>query len=84
MSPFRCVLRAQRRLADGSAVLDKFGFLRTAPQPPFRSGESTRCTCCGSSQWLVGRQSAQCAVCAAPAALATPVTTTQLTAKLKG
>lgn len=30
----------------------------------YRAGEVNRCPGCGRSQWLVGRQSAECAFCA--------------------
>jgi hypothetical protein len=56
--------------------------LRPAPQPPFRSGETTRCIEC--SQWLVGRATAECAVCGAPAILASPITHTHFTSHRKG
>lgn len=76
---YRRVVRAMRGLQAGTVVLDEYGFLRAAPQPPFRSGETTRCTACGASHWLVGRRSAECAVCGSPAILATPNTQTHLT-----
>jgi hypothetical protein len=86
-SPIRSSL-SWLRGKQGSFVIDEFAFLgfarRSDPQPPFRSGEATRCTCCGASQWIVGRQSAECGACGSPAALATPSTTTHLTAKPKG
>jgi hypothetical protein len=39
---------------------------------PFRLGEAAPCGDCGSVQWLVGRQSAECAGCGAPLPLALP------------
>lgn len=76
--PYRRVLRACRQLKEGSAVLNRWGFLEAVPQPPFRTGETNRRTCCGASQWLVGRKSAECGVCGAPAILATPGANTHL------
>jgi hypothetical protein len=77
-TPYARVIRAHRQIMDGTATINRWGFLEAAPQPPFRSGETTRCTCCGASQWLVGRQSAECGVCGAPAILATPGANTHL------
>lgn len=77
-TPYWRVIRAMRGLEEGTLVQDKYGFLHTAPQPPFRSGETTRCTACGASHWLVGRRSAECAVCGSPAILAIPNTQTHL------
>ena len=39
---------------------------------PFRAGEAESCGECGGVQWLVGRQSAECAICGAPLPLAIP------------
>ena len=78
LTPYRRVLRAHRQLKDGSAVLNRLGFLEAAPQPLFHTGETTRCTCCGASQWLVGRQSAECSFCGAPSILAAPGANTHL------
>ena len=36
----------------------------------FRSGETNRCPGCGHSQWLVGRTTAECAVCSTALPLA--------------
>lgn len=41
-------------------------------QMPFRAGEPAICGECGGAQWLVGRQSAECAGCGAPLPLALP------------
>lgn len=81
---FRQLLRNLRKLEEGTVVLGAHGFLRPAPQPPFRSGETTRCIECGASQWLVGRATAECAVCGAPAILASPITHTHFTSHRKG
>lgn len=72
------VVRALRKISDGTAKINQLGFLEAAPQPAFRSGETSRCICCGASQWLVGRQSAECAICGAPAILAAPGANTHL------
>ena len=31
--------------------------------PAYRRGEVNRCPACGQSQWLVGRVTAECAIC---------------------
>lgn len=76
---FRRVLRALRGLKEGTIVRNEFGFLSPAPKLLARKQETSRCTACGASHWLVGRRSAECAVCGSPAVLATTNTQTHLT-----
>lgn len=35
----------------------------------YRKGERNHCPCCGKSQWMVGRMSAECAFCGTAVAL---------------
>lgn len=49
-----------------------------SPPPAFRTDEPNRCQGCGSINWLVGRLSAECAVCGAVALITIPATPTRL------
>lgn len=53
-------------------------FAPIVPIPGFRADEPNRCTSCGATNWLVGRQSAKCAVCGAVAPITIPATPTRL------
>lgn len=42
------------------------------PGPLYRMGEGMRCQHCGTSNWIIGRLTAECARCDTPHLLASP------------